>query len=361
MVIGPNGHIVEELALFLRNRFVLQNATLGTLHDEAYILVDWWSFLDLRQCEWGAVDQSMVLGWVRLMEPHMEKARITRKLSVMTRFQKCLFQQWRPDELPTSIFGGDSAVVSYPASQLRTKKGRYTPDMHEAEAIMSELSDEEDPYLASRNWLIGMWMLHSGLRAQGVSQLSLRAISRSLVAEKCLPADAICLSRLNRFDARSNVLSRLQVLEDVGREHLFIPVVEKGTKSREVAAPFSLVIETLEFVWSERAGFVKRRGRSEDVVFLSKKTAGKIEPGSIGDIVKAAFKKCQIDGSGHRLRALYACRLVRKRYERAVEAHGRLWEPVQVLMEAAELLGHDDPETLRTYLDRALREDHWSF
>ena len=92
-------------------------------------------------------------------------------------------------------------------------------------------------------------------------------------------------------------------------------------------------------------------------VWLSTKTGRALSAVAIGDIVKRAFLAIGVKGSGHRLRAFYACQLVLRLYNEARSDHGAAWDASQVLLLEAEVLGHNRPETLRPYLNRVLRQE----
>ena len=360
IVVSADGVVVETIASFLRARFVYQNAGIGTLCDEAYILREWWQYLARQRVAPHEVSEKLFLLWIRDQERRMENARVQRKISLVHQFHRFLSKS-DPTFENSTVFMSEFPKFKYPRSSLRSRPGRPTPDTTEVEKVLDVLSHSSNPYLAARDWLLGMWIVETGLRREGVSSIRLATLEASLKEEGILLTNLLhcCRDPAEADRIRASLFS----LKDSGREAVFIAVVEKGRKWRTVPVPIGLMLLTLEFIWNERdkllAEYSARytEARAEGAVWISLKTGRPLGVQSIGDRLKHAFNRAGVAGSGHRLRAYFACSLVWRLYRRAKSRSGAAWEANMVLLQAAEILGHNNIETLRPYLNRVLRED----
>lgn len=86
-------------------------------------------------------------------------------------------------------------------------------------------------------------------------------------------------------------------------------------------------------------------------LFLSEKTGEALTFGAITNLTREAFKKANVRGSGHRMRARYLTNLVQHYYDEAFSKHGNSISFDIVLLKAAEAAGHASPESLRPYLN----------
>jgi site-specific recombinase XerD len=353
LFLAEDGRIVPELSWYARKRYVLENATFGTFEDEVYILREWWEYLTGRGVEYWNVTDTLFLQWIRLNERSMEKARVHRKIHIVHKFQRATIKEFKGEEYLVGVFETKMPKYKYPASVQHSKAGRPTPDSEAVEDVLDCLATQSDRYLAARNWLLGKWMCETGLRRQGMSQLTIAALQASLMSEGLQTGSEIQFQNAG-VGFQEAVIDRLEEIRFLGRENLFVDVLEKRRKKRTVQVPITLFLETLEFVWSERRMALGQKVHS--AVWVSNKTGDFLSAKAIGDIVKKAFHAAEVKGSGHRLRAYYACKLVTRLYKEAREKDGNGWDAPAILLTAAELLGHERIETLRPYLNRAIRE-----
>ena len=147
-------------------------------------------------------------------------------------------------------------------------------------------------------------------------------------------------------------------------EPWMIVVKRKGGVSKPINAPPDLIIRTQDFIQFERRDIVERclksvvGYREPDEVFLSGTTGMVLHPDSVTSIGRRAFKDAGIErASIHRLRARYAVRTI----EMLVDAvfDGETIGPASswvetILIKAAEVMGHSDPQSLRPYLTYVL-------
>lgn len=246
------------------------------------------------------------------------------------------------------------ADVSFGSVPSRLNGGRPTPSEPEVERVLEVLADTPNSYLAARNWLIARWMREVGLRRAGVASLTIESIQAALTSEGII-ARGEDLSRAGTtLQTRSVVRQAIRTFELSGRTFVGGQVTEKGGKTRDTQIPVGLMLETLDYVWAERAT-VQRAGPLRGSLWLSLKTRRALTAAAIGDLVKAGFRTASVEGSGHRLRACFAEDVVFRLYEEARVSRDVLFDENQVLLDAAEIMGHTSWKSLRSYLNRAAR------
>lgn len=385
IVRSGNGTVIEPIADYLRERALYKNYAVGSLQDEAYALCEWWNFLEARGIVWTqANDRSLLLWTQEQLARSVSQARITRKIHIVHTFYRtlqCTLHQidkiiedgsdpnrrWQinADVVITVDRTGQKHMAFRPRIRFSTvpkavKGRRPTPSPDEVIKVLDQLADRDREYLGARDWLCASWMARVGLRRAGVASLTVQSL------EHALQLEGMWDSKSNRLEAlatdtlgRLRLHERLQAYAEGGRENLFITVTEKGDKTRTTPVPIDFFLQNLEYVWDLRAAFVGRlpsqarhHGRA---LWLSMKGGRALSAKSIGDLVKNAFNTAGVAGSGHRLRASYATQLFLRRTLEAKSVFGDLWDPRIVLEEVAEVLGHERPETLRPYLNAALR------
>lgn len=363
--------VVTPIDAYLRHGLTRCNRAIGSLYDEAGVLKLWWSWVHEAGREARPISSYLLAEWhgeqlslAKLRPGSRTKAtaRIDRCLRVIQSFHSFLLETRDTSprlrsqavshnyvaRLVVSDVADPGMEIRYSVVPKRTGPGRPTPTPRECEAVLESLASHTDDLTAQRNYLIGMWQSQAGLRACGVSALTMRALLNSL-------REVGLSNEVASEAAKGKVASQRETLRFVGErirlgQRFFYPLVkEKGGRDRFVAAPAAVVDETLRFVWScswRRVG---------DAVFVSKKTGRGLQAGSVADIVARSFRQSAVRGSGHRLRAAYAEAVVQRLYEDGLSRLGALLDDRQVLIEAAELLGHRHWRTLTSYLNNAKR------
>jgi hypothetical protein len=162
---------------------------------------------------------------------------------------------------------------------------------------------------------------------------------------------------------RAEARGRLLALEERGLTgFISAPLYEKG-KHRRVRFPVKLMWQLMDYVWAERAIFVEQqragttRARAGAALWLSTKTGEAIRRGTIADLLKRGFVEAGEPGSGHRIRAASLVRLLRQSVRRARANGAGRFDAELILSRVAEEAGHEDPESLRAYLNVVLLED----
>ncbi|QFU16869.1 hypothetical protein GDR74_11880 [Microvirga thermotolerans] len=412
-----DGSVSEPLLRFFGWSFRYKRTAISSMRDEAYILREWWAYLEGRGCRWDEVDDQVMIDWRERMKEVNKKLgadarrskdllsdqRIGRKLSTVFTFYESAAQAMLLDrELvgakgpitfraadrgkgrggasipPQATAHGSVRVWRCAEPSGRKATRRPTPDDTGVASVLAYLrSSAEHPAIGDRNWLIGRTEAEAGLRRDEVARFSVLALEAGLAKEGVkVPkpenrAEAVRAGwqpQLAGLDAVANwaegrqaVLDGLERLERRHRTNVYITVTGKGQVTREVPFPIDLVRDLLAIgIWDVRRDQLLRwsnalqpPGPAE--IFLSEKTRGPLEADAVGNLLKHAFNKCGIQGSGHRLRAYFATKLAERLWAEAFADNGFRWDQrVEnfVLDRVAEALGHAKPTTTcRHYLD----------
>ncbi|WP_207484952.1 site-specific integrase [Arenibaculum pallidiluteum] len=384
VVTGADGRVSEPIVAYLIERRLWQNASQGTLLQEAYVLKDWWSWLAACGLDWQSASDEDLRKWAMEREGRVSVRRNQDCLDVLARFYRFvrtglrLFAVGLSDDptrrgIVTSIEPIELVSTSsrgrvvrrfrtrfrYATVPARVRGSRPTPSPEEVVRVLDELADQACSYVAARDYLCARWMSEAGLRRQGVAGLTLRSLETAL-AEVGWRAPAGGLNSLSgNADARRSLATHLDRIEESGRRLLFVIVTEKS-KTRSAPVSFGLLSATLDFVWDQRAtllnDFRKIGKNPADGLWLSRRSGCPLSAGAISDKIKDAFNRAGVLGSGHRLRARFAQDSVRRRYLLTRARLGKAWRPEEVLIPVADELGHSGLSSLQHYLNGALRE-----
>jgi integrase len=236
---------------------------------------------------------------------------------------------------------------------------RPVPDPDGVAQVLEALASHCDPFIAERNWLLGRTAYETGLRAMGLTSLSCGTIEAMLQGDRIIgPIDRIDLFATDRA-RKAEIRSSLDRLIKSGRENLFASVTEKGGKTRTVAFPIELVLALCEHIWGERHALIlTRRGgrgaKSSRHLWLSKNNLSQLERSSVKDILRMrGFVAAGVKGSGHSLRAVFLTEYARRLLREAKNRFGQSYDAHALLVMLAEIAGHEDPVTLKNYLDEA--------
>ena len=365
--------MIEPIFAFLRSEAVQRHLAAGTLLDEAYVLRAWWQFVSAPSPV-AIISVDTVVHWIGLELSRNQstgkgrsKRRLSRCLDVIGRFHRYTlsdriyaagFESWRSSSylarLDPRLRDPSFAEVSLGHSARRLNGGRPTPTEADVERVLDVLACRENPYLAARDWLMGRWMREVGLRRAGVASLTVESLTQALTAEGILERHEGLTRAGSTRRSRSQVRVEIEEFRRTGRSFICGEITEKGGRTRETKIPFSLMLETLDFVWGERA-HLQDSPAPRGPLWLSVKTRRGLTAAAIGDVVKQAFRSASVKGSGHRLRACYAEEVVFRLYDQAKTNQDILFDENQILIDAAEAMGHSNWKSLRHYLNRAVR------
>ena len=189
----------------------------------------------------------------------------------------------------------------------------------------------------------------------GVAKLTVSSVDDLLKSKGLISAQqSVCHART--AEERVAIRTRLHQLGDAGFARLFVRLSEKRGKWRSVGFPLDLITQLLTHVWGERTWFARSHGVSvtvpQDPLWISH-GGGPLLIGSIRDIVASGFRAVGVPGSIHSLRAAFITEKAVELLRLAKANHGSNFDEFAILHELAELAGHNDPSTLRHYLDQA--------
>lgn len=149
---------------------------------------------------------------------------------------------------------------------------------------------------------------------------------------------------------------KIELLEDT-QEKQEITVTGKGNKIRSLWVGADLLIQSREYIENERAAviarFQARRGsvyKSPKEIFLSSKTGRQLHEDTVSQRFAIAFRKAQVKGWLHRVRARFLTELMITTLEAELEKLGSIPDATSVLLPVAEIAGHSNVESLTPYL-----------
>ncbi|MBY3367259.1 phage integrase family protein [Rhizobium laguerreae] len=263
---------------------------------------------------------------------------------------------------------GDEIRSEIRKAKERTRQARPTPSQEQADKILNAALEWQGELSPATYYLFASLQNKSGARAGGICDLTVSCLTRAVETEvqnlvsKTIPYIAkLACDSFEIEVSRREIVQALRSISERGRKFIFVSVIEKGKPARGLPIPINLSLEILEYIWNERARFLKDwRGTSptdSDYVFLSQTTARQYKRGSVSKILKSLFDATGVRGSGHRLRATFCEEVVRDLYLREKAKNGSHYDVDTILLLAAEYLGHRDPRTLRPYLNNILKQD----
>lgn len=234
-------------------------------------------------------------------------------------------------------------------------------------------SEPEDParriLIGERNWLLANCMAKGGLRAAETCDVTCTAVTDALRMENLLKSVEARVGRIHSIadigdnqEAQDILLNSLKSFEHRKRRmFIYVDITGKGSKRRKAAFPIALIRDILTVgIWTVRRLQILElsgsRSACPDTVFLSFKTAKQMLPGTVSDIMKAAFVRARINGSGHDLRKYYGTTTANRILKRTLDDLGYLTHAVlnTVYEQVASALGHASvTTTTRHYVNVA--------
>jgi len=334
--------IVEEASDFLRHKVVRDSCSIGTAKTYADDLSLWFIFLKSQNCPWRCANDNWLLRWRDIQSIEGIKAStINRRVSLVFHF----YYWAQINGIITGVVKTDptDSTKIFPFSSKRTLRRSITtpllfpnteePNRHTlAEAECQKLDEQASRGRhAYRNILIMMWFRETGLR---------------------------------RAEALSLKTSHIPHLIDIERmaklkQTFPLKVVGKGSKSRILSVPPSLMEATRLYIENDRKAIVKRRRKNgctqiSDFLFLSERGTP-IQETSLSNALRILFLKAGIgNASGHRLRARYLKRLAKVFVDQAIHSPNPM-DMQTVWLKTAEAAGHSRPDSLFPYVGKELK------
>lgn len=363
---------------YLRELGVMQACAPGTLYDAAGIICGWINWSTQQRGVWDKPEVTRFVEWCR-GGGAIEKisiARLRRRASVVFAFYEYL-DRTAPRNGAIAQFVLELAVpieasmlvqgralrrtlrLKFPRAPVRIAGFRPTPNGEEIDQVLDSLLGEGSSYTAVRNWLLARVAVETGMRREGIAQMRITHLDEALLRARVLGPSQSLADMIGFAESRAAVRRRLDLLEEAAAQNVIVEKVREKGRVRDVAFPIGLVRQLTEYIWAERATYVKggRAGttvsRAAAALWLSNKSGQALKLGSISDIVAAGFRAAQVAGSVHRLRAAYCVALFRKLILEAHENGATKYHATMLLERVAQHMGHKDPETLRPYLHTA--------
>ncbi|MBC2804841.1 site-specific integrase [Rhizobium ruizarguesonis] len=394
---NPNGTICQPLVFYFAFLARCESEATSSMKQRAYTLREWFAFLHSQGAAWHMGDDIYMHRWRQsLVDANDGKTSEQIELKIRRVFDFYLFipdaMRLLEDGRPTPVFvgplrrsaGGSFAITS---KRIPTKKGNEltwisskkvkskvtdpsVPDELQVAQVMVSLRtprDGGDLLLAERNWMLGSTMAGGGLRAAETTTFDIREFTSALKKEGLLQGlgrkEAKSLEDISvlgtSVEKQEIVLRALKHFEKVRRrQYLSVKITGKGSKTRHAAFTIDLVRDLLVIgIWTIRRKMIERKIAIDpayvvpDTIFLSHKTDEPLLPGTVSDIMAAAFDDCGIVGSGHHLRRHHATSMAITILKRTVDNFGCFTQAVlnTVLDEVADALGHSQVNTTTQY------------
>jgi integrase len=381
IVMSAEGQVSEEAHRFLRELKVMGARSTGTLSDIAGILCTWFNFLSERGVVWDQAGSGDFIAWAKVQGPArpLGTARQSRRANVVFDFYEFLDRCGFGGEavgylvrelaapIDPHVFQEGMPVVRrlrmvFDRPSQRQRAMRPTPNAEQAEAVFQSLLGDGDKYNSIRNWLIAQVALETNLRVQGLSSLNVHHIDTMLIA-KGIVLKGETIEHLRDPSRRVQIRSAISSLERNMYRNLSCHGIREKGKIRSVEFPTFLIRKLLEYVWEEREVQIcsgpsrAKRSQAAGALWLSTKTGRALARGSIADILKQGFVDAGVGGSGHRLRAAHAVRLLRRFVSEARINGGNRPDSEAILDRVADRMGQSDPSSLRPYLNAVMLED----
>ncbi len=368
-IIDPRTGIFAAGQAYLRELSRWRNSNAKTIMATGYIIIEWCNFVRQKKTEWTDADPEVYLEWLSLQR--FTKGRISRKNSVIWRWYRYLsrnplykdqaepFFQEISSPTKTEEYGKPRYVAQRQIEDTDTKnkKARQKKIISDesVEALVDGIVSLGSSFKHVRDSLIVDFERLCGLRAGGVSDIKISAVSNGLSHIRAIPPRGNILSYSHCKETQANIRRRLDTISELGGKGVIIRVTEKNTKTRDVMLSVELVHRVLDFIWEFSKNW-KRADvgwqRTDPHLFISLKSGAAMLPGSRSDIVKGYFVRFGISGSGHDLRkhriTARALELVRE-----TKKHGGLFDGTAIELILADEFGHKNFSTMKPYVDFA--------
>jgi hypothetical protein len=303
-----DGTVCEPVLRFFGWSLRFKRVKLSSMKDEAYILRDWWMYLDRIERRWDDVDDQIMIEWREFLKQRgdLEDDRISRRLDVVFTFYGKVPAAMLSDKVYvssrgpiTSRDGIDHTFRMGPRNRRvrssrrewacgeqpgRSTVRRPTPDDSAVMAVLTHLRNSAaDEATNERDWLIGRVMAEAGLRRDEVARLSTPMLEAGLAKEgiKIPPFEASADARAASWNPRlsglgaladwelgkKTVLDGLDRLEHRYRTNIYVVITGKGNVKREAPFPIPLVRDILTIgLWGGAAGPAQTLERRYQIV-----------------------------------------------------------------------------------------------
>lgn len=313
IVCERDGSVCEPLVRFFGYSFATKRAKLSSLVTEAYVLREWWAYLDKIHRRWNNVDDQVLKNWREAMKDEnrrlkkerpegwkkhlISETRIAFKVNTVFLFydkakavmllERDMVSSDGPMTCWPQMHGGlRSSSFSMSLRPHRRKRStdrewkfaeistrnttkRKTPDGALVDEVLTGLRNApENEVIGERDWLIGRLMAEAGLRVSEVVRfagemlvdplnMELRKVRRKMPDVQTASMFSSQLSVLDNMatwpEGQKVILDGLEILERNYRTNIYIEVMGKGDVIRSAPFPIKLVRDILTVgIWGFR-------------------------------------------------------------------------------------------------------------
>lgn len=402
--------IVAPIAAYIHYR-AMNNVSEKTLEADAYCLAEYWDFLSSVKTRFSLITPDLLRLFLdngagrptKQMYDHSRdvpivyKDTIERKRGIIYNFYHVAQNHleivsnilapknvskasgYRLPAIPVKVAIGvprakdDHNRSRHDARKAKERRRRPkpTPSLEESNVALETILQGRDTNRANTYFLAASLEVQSGARGCGVEDLTISALYEAFSDEpdlskmlrSHLALGVSCqLSAASGTQVGAALIRGLKGFAAAGRRYVFAMVFEKGAL-RPLPIPIALALEILDYIWTERDEFVRRRQVRDpdfeppDNVFLSYKTGRALQAGTIARIVSKALRKNGIPGTAHRLRATFAEQIVYDLYHKDRAANAGRPDFISIMELARELLGHTGDKAIRKYINNITKKD----
>jgi site-specific recombinase XerD len=360
-------HFVAPVCDYLRNLVLHEQLKTSSAKTYAEYIQQFWNFLEKDDIAFSEVTDTELLTWLNQQKNRGNKDYVVAARCDAIFDMYCWLQIKGYVEDMVRIPNHNDDVVFEPmlssktARPSRFRPSRYgvvsaiRPNGSDADSIQptpnsDELSklyivaDNPDNFdLTERNQLLIDWYGQTGVRRLEVQNLTVDQIP-----------DWSTIDKLRAY----------------GHAYEMRITETKGDKPRHIGVLPHLLERTREWIEGGRANIVNRFKRKDSAylepkeIFISNKTGEAISLKAITNLFTSFFRKANVDGHGHRIRAYYLNNLLQAEVDAAMAtltSNGGTsasidWE--LIIRKVAERAGHQNLDTLRKYVTILKKKYH---
>ncbi|TAV48386.1 MULTISPECIES: hypothetical protein [Rhizobium] len=320
----------------------------------------------------GAVRDAVVVPLASSDNVPVMTSTLQAAIDVITNFYRVIDQELKLFKSPLETRNRFLGLGFTATRQNADREARPTPNHDDSKRVIDDVSDKATAYCAASHNLIVRLEYYVGFRAQGTTTITtiglsvgLRGIQELASIRRSLPKDLASLAGASpaKRAMRNRVRDGVIAARERGKSTVSLGVFEKGAYTYGIV-PIELFLELLDFTWGERHELILKKRRRDPSysappnVILSYQTGLSLLEKSVSNLVARSFKKLDILGSGHRLRAGFAENQMRKHYHQERALHGRGWQQDVVFELVREAMRQRKLASLRPYLNKILTQEH---
>lgn len=359
LLVDSNFRFVTPVCDYLRNLVLHEQLKNSSVKTYAQYIQLFWNYLEEFNLDYTQVSDKELLIWLNQQRKRGNKEYVIAARCDVVFDLYCWLEVNQYVQDMVRIPGHNEGTMFHPmlssrrARPSRFRPSRYgvtsgirpraldgdsvqpTPTSDDLTKLYVVAENSRQPDLIDRNQLLIDWYGLTGVRRVEAQHLTVDQIPQwSLIDE----------------------------LREAGHAYELRIVKTKGGKPRHIGVLPHLLERTREWIEGPRAQIVARfkmNGAAYDEpneIFLSWKTGRAMRSTAITNLFTSFFKKANIEGHGHRIRAYYLTNLLHAEVEAAMAmliSTGRSSASVDwelIIRKVAERAGHQNLESIRKYV-----------